>query len=1029
VPLALALPAALSATIELSVDGILYRGDMMRQVELKADLDKGTLKLSQFSVELPGGSDLTLFGKLAAADGKPSFNGTLEAASDDLRGLLEWLKIDVSRVPAERLRKVVLSTGLGLSAEELDLRNLDANVDSTHLVGGATILLRVRPAFGASLAIDNLNLDGYLPQAPPAAVPGAPPTPPAPASTQTSTPPPAPLSPLASLDWLDSFDANIHGRVDHLIYRGQEIDGINLNGTVQSGTLTLHEATIEDIAGVRAKLAGTVTGPSERPQLDLTLDASAPEMGRFMRFIGTTPAVSPDQLGAFAVKGQLKGGLDKLALDIGGSAFGGSYKAAGTVGFMGGTSYDLDLSLDEPRLALILSVIAPNSPPPADLAGLTLAGHFKGQPGAVAVSGLKLQSGLIDATGDADVKGLPDRPTGKLDLAVTLRRLGYLAGLATPGLATPGLPANAMLDRLGPLALQLKADGDEKGVTLDDEVAAQGGSLSVTGRVGTAEKGLAYDLAVKAADADLTPLIAALLPGTGASNLGALKLDAHLAGGLENFTLSDLALSSSLLDASGMIELHDMVASPSVKAALAIDAKRLPLLIALAGGEPTGILGRLQTAGVKGRLEGAASAMTVDLTLYGDKANATVAGNAGLSDAGATYDLQIAAGDPDFPALLHALAPDYRPGAAALGGCQIQPKASGKPGSAKLDDIQAKLGTLTLSGNVAVTLNGPRPKFDVKLDAGHLDLGAWLPFKTAENDLPRGRLRGQAALVATTRWSSAPLDLSLLRSDDADIALSGETLGYGPYKIEGAKVTASLRDGVLDVSALTGKLAEGDLALKGRVDARSTPDATVDFRLDNAKLGAEGVRLGPLRLANGTVALKGALKTRGASELDLARGLDGDAEAVLTDATLEGLDIPALDAKLGKLDRSSDILGLMRSLTSGGTSRIARLSGSFTAHDGVVENRDLAIKADGAEGVGAGSFDLPRWYMDYGVQFKLTGAAGVPPFSIKLRGPLDDPRKFLLANELQEYLLDRGMKAILKDLHKGAPPPATPAPQ
>ena len=44
--------------------------------------------------------------------------------------------------------------------------SLDLTVDATRLTGAATVALRQHPAIGARLAIDQLNLDAYLPAAP-----------------------------------------------------------------------------------------------------------------------------------------------------------------------------------------------------------------------------------------------------------------------------------------------------------------------------------------------------------------------------------------------------------------------------------------------------------------------------------------------------------------------------------------------------------------------------------------------------------------------------------------------------------------------------------------------------------------------------------------------------------------------------------------------------------------------------------------------------------------------------------------------
>ena len=67
-------------------------------------------------------------------------------------------------MPAERLRRLSLSAALQLNPDQLQLSDVDAVLDSSHLVGAATVLLQERPAFGASMAIDRLNLDAYLPQ-------------------------------------------------------------------------------------------------------------------------------------------------------------------------------------------------------------------------------------------------------------------------------------------------------------------------------------------------------------------------------------------------------------------------------------------------------------------------------------------------------------------------------------------------------------------------------------------------------------------------------------------------------------------------------------------------------------------------------------------------------------------------------------------------------------------------------------------------------------------------------------------------
>ena len=51
----------------------------------------------------PGGT-VMVSGALAAANGKPQFDGNLNVRSSDLRALMAWLKVDVAGMPGDRLR-------------------------------------------------------------------------------------------------------------------------------------------------------------------------------------------------------------------------------------------------------------------------------------------------------------------------------------------------------------------------------------------------------------------------------------------------------------------------------------------------------------------------------------------------------------------------------------------------------------------------------------------------------------------------------------------------------------------------------------------------------------------------------------------------------------------------------------------------------------------------------------------------------------------------------------------------------------
>ncbi|MHA1571577.1 MAG: AsmA family protein, partial [Alphaproteobacteria bacterium] len=154
-----ALPQNFDASLEAKIDALVLNGGILRQVRVTADLANGELTLNQASAQLPGGSDVSLFGLVVPIDGKPVFDGQFEANSDNFRSLLSWLNINVGDIPAGRLRKFELAAKVKATPDELTMSGIDMQLDLSSIRGGVAIALRRRPGFGIGLSVDRINLD------------------------------------------------------------------------------------------------------------------------------------------------------------------------------------------------------------------------------------------------------------------------------------------------------------------------------------------------------------------------------------------------------------------------------------------------------------------------------------------------------------------------------------------------------------------------------------------------------------------------------------------------------------------------------------------------------------------------------------------------------------------------------------------------------------------------------------------------------------------------------------------------------
>jgi uncharacterized protein involved in outer membrane biogenesis len=462
------LPAGIAGSVELKIENVLWRGGVVRQARLAAELANGALTVSQLSAQLPGGSDVSLVGFVEAPQGEPSFNGQVEAGSDDLRALLGWLAVDVHAVPADRLRKLTASSAIRASAENVTITNLDLAVDTMRLRGGVAVALRDRPGFGIGLSLDKINLDAYLPQEPAAAAPAA-------AAAQSAPPAGAPAAtspaPGRGIAALAGFDAIVQAKVGEVTWQGTSIRGVNLDATLQNGALELRDASVASIGGARAKVSGTLGDVAGTPRADLKLAVAAADADALLRLAGVTPPVA---VGAAQVDGTLAGDFDNLRLDVALQALQATAKVRGTVQQpLDALAYDLAVDVSHAEAARLFALLAGEAPGDARLGAFGLKGTLKGAPDNAAFD-LAATVGDGEASLKGSLAGLANKAaSGTVALKANHPDLGGLLRAVSPGYRPALAP-------LGPLEIDTMAQVAPQQVRLDG-LAGKAGPVAYKG--------------------------------------------------------------------------------------------------------------------------------------------------------------------------------------------------------------------------------------------------------------------------------------------------------------------------------------------------------------------------------------------------------------------------------------------------------------------------------------------------------------------------------------------------------------------
>ncbi|MFO1059875.1 MAG: AsmA family protein [Dongiaceae bacterium] len=571
-----ALPDNVEVKVAISADAVTYKGGIIGNAKLQAALAKGVLEITRVSADLPGSSSFMVAGRVAPAQGLPGFTGTLNAKSDNLRGIFDWLKLPRPNVAPDRLRKVTVAAKLAATPASVQVSELDLRFDATKISGGAVVSLpqaggRTRPAYGVGIAIDQINLDGYMPQ------PGKPAAAGSGQADKTAKPAAAkPGLPLDGLKPLAAIDANVEVKIGTLVANGQTARNVHLDATLQGGKLTLRDASVKDFAGGSGALSGTVSDLAGNPRFDTQLDLAAGDAGKVLLFAGM--ANPPPGLGAVKVGGKLAGGGQEVSYDLSFSlaGIGASGAAKGKVAGIGA---------GVPRIDSTFQLSAKDAGPLLALAGRPGAGKL----GALSISG-KAASGADDLTYNVTLTLAGIGGRGSLDGRITQltgtpqvdTKLDLKADNPGPLLAMAGVGGD-LGGKTGPLGVAGTLRGGADRMALDLTLAAFGGNAAIKGEVGAGQSPPSFALDISANHPDIQKLAAALTgaaPGGGPS--GPFKLSTQAKGTARKATLSNIVVEAGPSRLTGNVAYDGSASRPRIDADL--QAGTLDLAALGAGG-------------------------------------------------------------------------------------------------------------------------------------------------------------------------------------------------------------------------------------------------------------------------------------------------------------------------------------------------------------------------------------------------------------------------------------------------------------
>lgn len=419
---AFTIPTGLDATVVLRIGAIGLRNDRISDAVIDVALANGEVTLNQASLRAPGGASAQLFGFLTVQDGKPAFDGEMTAEIADVPALMTWADVHIGALQPnkpERLSVKTAVTGLG---ETLAVKELDLKVDETTVRGAANVALRDRLGIGATINIDQLNVDNYLADTSTQTPPQTSPQPQT--STETSGQQTADTSqaqpPLQGvLQPLTTFDANISASVGRLTYAGVPINGIDADIGLANGELTIRSFNVANAASVSTSVKGVLSDlegvPSAR---GLEVETSVGDPAGLAALAGVDLPIPAGNLGKIDSTVKVDGNLLTPQLSGVVNALAGSLSFNGNVSPLNASSmFDLGLRLRHAEPASLLRRLGVDYRPSGAIGSLDLETRLSGNPAQVRFADLVAAIGASKVTGSGNLELSGVRPKLSLTAA------------------------------------------------------------------------------------------------------------------------------------------------------------------------------------------------------------------------------------------------------------------------------------------------------------------------------------------------------------------------------------------------------------------------------------------------------------------------------------------------------------------------------------------------------------------------------------------------------------------------------------
>ncbi len=313
-----------------------------------------------------------------------------------------------------------------------------------------------------------------------------------------------------------------------------------------------------------------------------------------------------------------------------------------------------------------------------------------------------------------------------------------------------------------------------------------------------------------------------------------------------------------------------------------------------------------------------------------------------------------------------------------------------------LNKLKVSLDELEFNGSTAITLSEPL-NISSTIDLGILDLNPYLPEPSSEVETTPTDDQVSQPIV----WDNTELDLSVLRSINANISIKSSQLLVRDIKLGKNELALMLNKGVADVQLKSFQGYEGNGSGAIKLNANKKP-YQITTKFDLANINAEPLLTDAVGFDKliGKGQLAWDLSTQGISQREFIKQLNGHLDISFIDGAVKGVNLAAIAKSASNIMQGNlSAVSLDSDFSNADKTDFAALTGKFTLTNGVATTDNLSLHNPFIRISGTGDINLPETKVNLQIKSKVVastqGQAAEATDSgivipIKITGPFHD---------------------------------------